>query len=270
MRQKRVGIGIIGFGNMGQAIAELLKREYTVWVFDIDRDKTKGHTQIQVAASLKELIDASSVLVLAVKPQHFSQLLSEIKGEFKDKLVISIAAGITTDYIEKTLGNIRVIRTMPNMPCRIAKGLTCLAKGRFVSTQDLDFVKKLLAHLGETLEIEEKMMNAATAISGNGPAYVCQHLISGSAETQFLKEFQRITQNLGFSAKQADLLVRTTFEGTKEFLKQTNISPGDLKKQVASKGGSTEAALEVLDKGGSLEEAINAALKRADELSKRS
>jgi len=270
-------IGIIGFGNMGQAIAERLKSDYQIVVFDKDGNKTKNLLDINVADNVINLVNKVDGLILAVKPQDFDTVLDEIKGYIKDRLIISIAAGITTKYIEKSLGIVRVIKAMPNINVKIGLGVTCLSKGRFASGQDLDFAENLFDYMGETLRIEEGLMNAATAISGSGPAYICDYIesksldpnnISAKSVQAFLNDFQRAAVNVGFSPEEAQVLVNTVFSGTINFLKKTNISPRELKKQVTSKGGTTEAALEVLDNGGTLVNAVKAAAKRAEELSK--
>lgn len=271
-------IGIIGFGNMGQAIAERLKSDYQIVVFDKDGNKTKNLLDINVADNVINLVNKVDGLILAVKPQDFDTVLDEIKGYIKDRLIISIAAGITTEYIEKSLGIVRVIKAMPNINVKIGLGVTCLSKGRFASGQDLDFAENLFDYMGETLRIEEGLMNAATAISGSGPAYICEYIESKSLDPNnisaklaqvFLNDFQRAAVSVGFSPEEAQVLVNTTFSGTINFLKKTNISPQELKKQVTSKGGTTEAALEVLHRRGSLEEAAKAAKSRAEELSKK-
>jgi len=258
-------IGIIGYGNMGSAIAERIKSAYDVVVFDKDINKTRNLSGIRIAMDIISLVKRVDVMVLAVKPQDFDTLLKEIKDYAKDKLVISIAAGITTSYIETRLQKARVVRAMPNLPAKIGKGMICLCKGKFTDGEDLNFTNKLFSLLGKTLIIEENLMNACTAISGSGPVYVCNYL---EAEKEgFSNDFQKAAKSVGFNAKQSAFLVNTTFSGTVEFLKETKISPSELKRQVASKGGTTEAALEVLHNGGSLVDAVKAAVKRARELS---
>ncbi|MFH1198628.1 MAG: pyrroline-5-carboxylate reductase [Candidatus Omnitrophota bacterium] len=264
-------IGIIGFGNMGSSIAEQLKDNYQIFVFDKEAVKSKDAQGVCVCSDVVSLVKKSDVLILAVKPQDFvgngrdRSLLHEIKDHVKDKLIISIAAGITTGYIEKALGAARVVRAMPNMPLRVGSGITCLTQGKFASQEDFDFAKGLFEYMGETLCLEESMMNAATAVSGSGPAYV-SHFIDKD-KSSFLKDFQAAAEALGFNPDDAKALVKSTYEGTISFLNKTKIAPQELIKQVTSKGGTTEAAFIVLNKGGSLVEAVKAAHARAKELS---
>lgn len=265
MKQK---IGIIGFGYMGSAIAERIKSKYTVYVSDKDKTKTNNLQKINITETLADLVDKADVVILAVKPQDFDAVLAEIKEYTDKKLVISIAAGIRTRYIEKFLGDARIMRTMPNMPAKIGKGITCLAQGKSAAKTDLNLAQKLFSYLGKTLKIKEEAMNAVTAVSGSGPAYVCYYL---ELEKQnFLADFRKAAESVGFSSKEAKFLVQATYFGTIDFLKKTKILPSELRKQITSKGGTTEAALEVLGRGGSLEEAVKAALVRAEELEKRS
>jgi len=271
-------IGIIGFGNMGSAIAERLKNDYKVAVFEKDPAKTGKATGIHVAKDLHELINESDTLILAIKPQDFPQVFIEIKnsGHQLDKLVISIAAGIPVVYIEEHFGAIRVIRAMPNMPAKIGAGITCLAKGRFASAEDLGLAKELFGYLGETLSIKEDLMNAATAIVGSGPGFLYD-LIEGKSLSEAKKYSQGIftpllkeaAMNSGFSEDEAGLMAEVTAAGSIAVLEKTKTSPQELASQVVSKGGTTEAGLAVLHHGGTLAEAVSAALKRADELSRR-
>jgi pyrroline-5-carboxylate reductase len=269
------GVGIIGFGNMGSAMAERMRRvsynlkKIKILVFDKDAGKTGTIKTADVAKNIKDLVQRVDTVILAVKPQDIDTALAEMKDIKRPNLVISVAAGITTGYIEKALDNVKVVRAMPNLPAKIGKGMTGLCAGKS-AVGDLDWSENLFCSLGAVLIVEETMMNAVTAVSGSGPAYVCYFLEkeSGRKKHQFLLKFRDAAQKVGFTKKETALLVDTTFSGTVAFLKKTNTSPADLIKQVASKGGTTEAALMVLQNGGSLEEAVLAAKKRAEELSK--
>lgn len=269
-------IGIIGYGNMGSAIGGRLKAKYEVWVFDKDKDKTERLSGINVADNTKDLINKVDAIILAVKPRDFDALLSEIKMSVNDKLVISIAAGISTFYIEKILGNIRVIRVMPNLPARIGKGVSCLCKGRFATAKDLKSGIKLFKFLGTTFIFREDMMNAVTAISGSGPGF-WGYAVENKPEEEwkeysknvFIPKFSKAAEGLGFSGRDAKKLASVTTWASLVTVQVSHISPSELKRQVASKGGTTEAGLEVLEKGGSLDEAVRAAARRAKILSKK-
>lgn len=279
MHQK---IGIIGFGNMGSAIAYQLKDDYQIFVFDNEKSKTKDIAIISVAEDIIKLINNVDIVILAVKPQDFDSLLGEIKDRIKDKLVISIAAGISTEHIEKILGPVRAVRVMPNMPAKIGEGVSCLSKGRFAALNDLDFSENLFDYLGETIIIEEKMMDPATAVSGSGPGYFFDLIQAKNINTNnfdqvknfvhdfFVPSLAQAAQSVGFSAEEARFLAVATGNGCIGLLKKTSLFPSDLVKQISSKGGTTEAGILALHNGGSLDDAVKAALQRAKELSRSS
>ena len=273
-----ISIGIIGFGNMGQAIAEQLKSNYKITVFDKDTSKISLIKGILPALDLDTLIKGSDTIILAVKPQQFPEVFAEIKkcGHELDKLIISIAAGITTRYIEDYFGVVRVVRVMPNMPAKIGSGMSCLSKGKFASEEDFDLAEELFSYMGESLAIKEEMMNAATAISGSGPGYL-YYLIEGKSLSEakkyahniFMPALKDAAMKIGFNADEAHLLSQATTEGSMAVLEKSGLSAEQLKLQVVSKGGTTEAGLTVLHKEGTIEDAAMAALKRAEELSER-
>ncbi len=275
--KEKTKIGIVGFGNMGKALSRQLTQTYQIFVFDKDKEKLKSAREIIVAESIAAVLDKVEAVVLAIKPQDFDTLLDEIKDQIKTKLIISIVAGITTSYIEDRLGNSRVIRVIPNLPAKIGQGMSCLSKGNFAVSEDLEFCQKLFGKLGQTLVVKEEMIDAATAISGSGPGYFYDFLESQGKDCLDLSEekikdfslaFKQAAEAIGFSRSQADTLVEATVEGSLALLRDQSMSPSELKRQVASKGGTTEAGLKVLSQGGSLAEAVGAALIRAKELAK--
>ncbi|MFA5271007.1 MAG: pyrroline-5-carboxylate reductase [Candidatus Omnitrophota bacterium] len=274
--KKMTKVGIIGCGNMGSAIVKGISSKYQVFIFDKEAGKTKNIAKAKVTKSIFDLVSSADVVILAVKPQDFESVLSEIKDCIDGKLVISIAAGISTGYIEKVLGKVRIIRVMPNLPAKIGKGMSCLSKGKFASNSDLLFAKKIFNFIGKTLFLnDENMIDAATASSGSGPGFLSKG-VSGKS----LKEAKKIAQSefmplmldtcieMGFTRNQAQLLTTATTTGTIALWETTKILPEDLAKQVASKGGTTEAGLKKLKgKMKFLPNAMKAALKRAKELS---
>lgn len=269
-------VGIIGYGNMGQAIAERLKSKYSVLVFDKDKSKTGLLKEIEVTSDAKELVNKADVVILAVKPQDFNSLLGEIKNCTKGKLVISIAAGISTRHIEKILAGSRVIRAMPNIGLKIAKSVTCLSKGASAADEDLSFARELFDYLGVTKDIDEGLMNAATAISGSGPGYIFYFMevhfidpvsITAQMRNDIVEHLKKAAQGVGFSPEEAESLAVDTSGSSIGLATITKIPLAELKKQVASKGGTTEAGLKILEKGGSWSDAAQAALRRAEELS---
>jgi pyrroline-5-carboxylate reductase len=271
-------IGIVGFGNMGQAIAWRIKPDYQVCVFDKDRGKVADLGGIKVAGDIKELSKYSQALILAVKPQDIDTLLKALKACIKESLVISIAAGISTRHIERTLAKARIIRAMPNIGSRVGESVTCLCRGAFSTDEDFEFANELLYHLGVVKDISEDMMDAATAICGSGPAYVFYFLeangidhrsIPDHTRHDIMKRLEKAAEAVGFNREDAAFLAVNTFNSSEALLRQLKMPPLELRQMVSSKGGTTEAAIKVLSSGGTWEEAAKAALRRAGELARR-
>ena len=272
-----IKVGIIGYGNMGRAIAERIKNNYAVCIFD--KIKCIVSDKLTLARSLSELVQQSELIILAVKPQDFDLLLNEIKPFVNDKLIISIAAGMTTGYLKNQLGlKTRLIRIMPNLPAQIGEGVSVLFSGENVDKEELNLDGHLaydvFSNLGLVLVVDnEKMINAATAISGSGPAFFCHFVIqkNGQADKlrdEFMISLTQAAVNLGFNQRQADILAKKTVDGSIAMLTQKHLLPKELIGMVASKGGTTEAGLEVLASGGSLIAATQKALERASQLEK--
>lgn len=267
---------------MGSVIAYKLAAqasEYEVHVFEKDKSKAINGKGIIFAENILGLILKVDTVILATKPQDFDHLLKELKGRIADKLVISIAAGINTKHIEKFLGNARIIRVMPNIAAKIAESVTCICKGGFANDDDLEFTNEIFNCVGTVRNINEEMMNAATAISGSGPGYIFYFIENSALDPQnipeharhdMMRRLEKAAETLGFNAEDAAFLAANTVNASISLLKSTKSTPEELRGQVTSKGGTTEAGLEVLRKGGSWEEAAKLALKRAEELSKRS
>jgi pyrroline-5-carboxylate reductase len=270
-------IGIIGFGNMGSAIAEGIKKDYPVIVFDKDKSKTAKISGIGFAGNIVDTVKAADVIILAVKPQDFDMVLNEIKSFVKDKLIISIAAGITTDYIARCLGrSCNIIRAMPNLLAMIGKGATFLYSLNTAS-EDIDLAKELFGQLGKIWIIEENIMPWATAISGTGPALSCYVIemdginyrnMPAEEKQRLISDLKEAARKVGFNIERVDVLAEDIINGVIDLLNQKNLTPSQLRERITSKKGTTEAALTVLHEGGTLEDALRAAAKRAQELSR--
>ncbi len=263
---KLITIGIVGGGNMGEAFIKSVHAKYSVVVHEKDQERQeylRKTYKIRVL-SLKDLLEASEVIILAVKPQDIEEVLSAIRPFVnKNKLIISIAAGITISYLEKSLPEkTRVIRAMPNMPAMIEEGITALCKGNSAKSTDLDLAVKILNHLGEVVSVSEDLIDAVTAVSGSGPAYVFL----------FMECLMKAAQSLGLNEKLSKQLVEATFKGSVDLLTMKNEDPAVLRAKVTSKGGTTQAAMDVfIEKkiDSIIQEALGAAKKRAGELSRK-
>ena len=271
-------LGIIGFGNMGSSIAFGVRAFFDVSVFDKDKQKlTNNSGGLKTENLIANLVNNSDIIILAVKPQDFDIVLGEIKPFIQAKLIISIAAGITTGYIEKILNGARVIRVMPNMAVKIQASETGLAKGINASDEDLGLAKELFELLGKVWLVKEEMIDSITAISGSGPAYIFYDMeinkfdpleIPVERKNDYVQKLKQAAFEVGFNPKMAlDLAICTTASSIQLLIK-TGHSPAELRKMITSAGGTTEAAINVLTKNGSWSEAALAAKKRAQELSR--
>jgi len=265
---KKNKIGIIGGGNMGEALIKGLvgkKLFAPAGILVCENDFRRAQSlKDKYRISIKDLntvIVQTSVVILAVKPQDMEIVLSEI-AQSDDKLFISIAAGLTTKYFEKHLGKARVIRAMPNMPALIGEGITAICKGRYATGLDMREAGRILSAVGGVLEFQERYLDAITAVSGSGPAYVFL----------FVEQWMAAAKSLGLREEDAKRLVLGTLIGSAHLLLKAGLPADDLRSRVTSKGGTTEAAMKVFLKdnaiGKLMKDALIAAKKRAQELAK--
>lgn len=261
----KIKIGVIGGGNMGGAIIGGIRKKYSVSVCEQDQRRCRRlKREYKVAAGdLKTVVGKSKAIILAVKPQDFDGVLKEIRPFFaKGRLIISIAAGITCRYIEKRLGTgARVVRAMPNLPVQIGEGVTGICPGRAAGNGDVILARRLFSCVGKTVVVGEKWMDAITAVSGSGPAYVFL----------FIECLNKAARSLGLDEGLGRALVLQTVKGSLDLLEYRKEGAGVLRARVTSKGGTTQAAMDVFRKH-KLEKvfkaALSAAKKRARELSK--
>jgi len=212
------------------------------------------------AADVIETLQVSSVIILAIKPQDMEELLTQVTNA-REKLFISIAAGLTTKFFEKHLGKVRVVRSMPNMPALIGEGITGLCAGKHAKSSDIKVAQDILKTIGQTVVVKESMIDAVTAVSGSGPAYVFL----------FVEQWMAAAKKLGFNEKEAKQLVYNTLLGSAHLLAQSEFDAGTLREKVTSKGGTTQAALNVFESrqfSKTVNEALIAAKNRAKELAK--
>jgi len=262
--KNKTKIGILGYGTMGKAIFQNLsknsKNKYIFFITSKNTTKIKGTTTIDKP---NVLFNKSDIVFICIKPQDFYKL-HLIKSKNKKTIFISIMAGVPINRIKEKISSNHIVRTMPNLPLSIGQGMIgwYLNKKYFTNTE-INFLKKLFKELGqETFVKNEKMLNAITAISGSGPAYVFL----------FMNSLIKATEKLNFSKEESKKIVLQTIQGSLDYVKmQKNINLENLIKKVASKKGTTEAALKKIHKKNyekKWESAIKSSLKRAEELSK--
>jgi pyrroline-5-carboxylate reductase len=209
----------------------------------------------------REAVAGARVVVLAVKPAQITELAAEIADALTpDAIVVSVAAGVTCVAIEKALGGAgSVVRAMPNTPAAIRQGMTGLAAGSSANDADVRLVADLFATVGDVLVVDEDRIDALTTISGSGPAYVFY----------FIEQLEAAAVKLGFSAEEAALLARSTFQGASNYAAASENTPAELRRAVTSPNGTTERAIARFDEANIrqvVEDATAAALARAREL----
>lgn len=261
-------IGIIGCGNMGEALlgrlAGVLEKSTSIMVSELDakrRDYLQNKYKMIIEIDNNEVVKFADVIILAVKPKDFDELLSgEICcGVSKEKLVISIAAGITTKYIEKLVGeDIPVVRAMPNMGALVGQAVSSLSRGTSAGEEHMRLAKEIFSLIGDVVEVDEKLVDAVTAVSGSGPAYFFY----------FIESLLEAAEGLGLPKDVARELVIKTALGSVKLLIELKEDAVVLRQKVTSKGGTTEAALRVFE-SKKIGQAVNAAVKEACKRSKK-
>lgn len=259
----------IGSGNMAEAIvsgmvaANFCAPEKIVMT-DVRPERLADlESEYGVSTSTdNSVVKNAEIVLLAVKPQVMSEVLAGIAPVLrKETLIISIAAGIPTAKIEVLLGGKRrVVRVMPNTPALVGQGASALAAGANADEADLEVAESILSCVGVTVRVEEKEIDAVTALSGSGPAYVF-YLLEGMLAA---------AEKMGLDTEIARKLALQTVIGSAQLMADSGEPADVLRAKVTSKGGTTAAAVQVLDQAevkGSIVEALLAAQKRSVELS---
>lgn len=255
-------VGIIGAGRMGSALVRGFVKSGTEDIVISDREEERLRAlDVKTTTSNALVVKESEVIFLAVKPQQIEEVLKEIKNDAKDKLIVSIAAGITTSFIEKILGDSRVIRVMPNTPCLVQEMASAFCLGSKATEEDAETVEELLGGVGVALKVDESLMDVVTGLSGSGPAYV--YLI--------IKALAEAGTEEGLDEDAALKLASQTVKGAAEMALKTGKSPQELIDMVCSPGGTTVEGLKVLEDkrvADAVKEAVKAATKRSKNLVK--
>lgn len=260
-------LGVIGCGKMGGALAEGIIKSgacsgESTYLYDSYADAATGlaeKTGAHVVASNAEVAQHADAILICVKPQGLIEMLGDLDAS-EGKLLISIAAGVKIAAIEKAVQNKhRVIRVMPNTPALVGKGASAFAKGSCATDEDAQLAMTLLESVGYASEVEESDLDAVTALSGSGPAYVfllIESLVSAAIDQ-------------GLDPEVALQLASQTVAGAAEMVQQTGESPSVLRENVTSPNGTTFAALESFresDFRGIVKKALDAARDRSIEL----
>lgn len=262
-------IGLVGGGQMGEALIRgilesgLMSAD-NIMVAEPNTERCqylKETYSIKIAGNAQELAEASNILVLAVKPQIMTPVLNGYQGTITEShLVVSIAAGVSIASIEKDLGeSVKIIRVMPNTPALVLAGASALSPNKHATKEDVATAMSLFSAVGECLEVDEKLLDAVTGLSGSGPGYVftfIEAMIDGGVLA-------------GLPRPVAESLVVQTVYGSAKLAMETGEPPAVLKGRVTSPGGTTITGLQVLEESGfrgAVMTAIEAATERSKEL----
>jgi pyrroline-5-carboxylate reductase len=263
---------IIGGGKMGGVLTQgILSRQLftarDVTVSDVVPERLQelaGLYGVNTSEDNRTAAGTADIIILAVKPQGMESVLRGLAGFIREnQLVISIAAGISTGFIEERLdGSMRVLRAMPNTPALVGAGITALAGGTKIQEDDLALARDIFSAVGAVVEVKEDLMDAVTGLSGSGPAYVFV-IIEALADAGV---------HMGLDRKTSLQLATQTILGAARLCLESGKHPAELKDMVASPGGTTIAGLRALEEGrlrATLMAAVEAATARSRQLGGR-
>lgn len=260
-------IGLIGAGTMGQALIKGLlaqgvspKRLSASDASAAIRRAVKSRFKITVSDENRAIARRCGVLILAVKPQQFAEVVGELAPALsRDHLVISIAAGITLRWLQRRLPGVPIVRVMPNLPATVGCGFAAIALGHAARPAHRAIAQAIFGGVGEVIELPERHFDVITAVSGSGPAYVFF----------LVRAWEQTAKSLGLPSAVARRAILVTLAGGLVLLDESGISAEELIARVASKGGTTEAALKVLARrhvAAHFGEALRAAARRSRQL----
>jgi pyrroline-5-carboxylate reductase len=261
-------LGFIGAGKLaGSVIRGLMRAKFCppgAIIASEPNEQTRGGLQkesgVSVTAENAEVAEKAEVIFIGVKPPMVLAVLRELSDKLQNKVVISLAGGVRISSMEKA-ANARFMRALTNTPSAICRAATGIARGSRTTTEDVDLAKKIFGAIGVVVEVEEEQIDAVTALSGSGPAFVytmIEALAAGGTK-------------MGLSADVALELAAQTVLGAAQLMIESKMSPNELVKMVVTPGGTTAAGLAVMEKLGtsaSLIAAIEAATKRGEEMAK--
>jgi pyrroline-5-carboxylate reductase len=261
-------IGFIGGGNMAEALIKGITGEgmKDIMVSEPREERARELERnygIRATRSNSELVASCSIIILAVKPQSMDAVLEEIAPGIDDrKTVVSIAAGITLSHLQSKLKTDKIVRVMPNTPALVQEGMSVMSLCECFTGTEINIVRSILMSVGKVMALPEKQMDAVTALSGSGPAFIAL----------FIEAMREAGEKMGLSRDNAAELAVQTAIGTAGLL-ETGMPPERLRQMVTSPGGTTAAGLNVFEEKGLktiVADALYAAKKRAGELGKSS
>jgi pyrroline-5-carboxylate reductase len=260
-------VAILGAGSMGQILAEgLLRAGWKTDEITMAARREERASEAERFTGITTLLDPTaaanehSVVVVAVKPKDVRHLLDQVKDAVTtDQIVISMAAGVPIAVFEKALPGVPVVRTMPNTPAAVDEAMTAYCGGTHADDAALETASTVLSAVGETIRLSEDLLDSVTAVSGTGPAYI--FLLAEALTEAAIRE--------GLPHHAAERLVDQTLRGSGLLLRNSEKSAFRLRGEVTSPGGTTAAAMHVLEDGGFralVEDAVRAAAQRSRDL----
>lgn len=262
-------LGFIGCGKMASAIIKgvlATEKKYDIKGSEANPELAniaQERLGIPVLTDNKMLVIDCDVIVIAVKPNYVTQVLEEIKNELTpDKLIVSVAAGVSTEKIESIIGKSRIVRVMPNTPALVLEGMSGVCKGKYANEDDVAFVIGLLSAIGKCIEVKENQMDIVTAISGSGPAFFYK----------VIEDIARAGEKLGLDYNKSLLLATQTALGSaKMVFDRGELTVQTLIDNVATKGGCTFVGITTMNEENSTKlfyDVIDKTAQKANELGK--
>lgn len=240
-------IGFIGAGNMGGAMARACAKlkEGKVWIYDVN-PSVYSHFEVSetmhIATTIEVLMEACDIVVLSVKPQFYEEVCADIKEKItKDQLIVTVAPSYDIESLKKLLGEVKLIRTMPNTPALVGEGVTayCYEEGS-IEKEDIEAFEMYFATFGKLILVKEHLMPAVVAVSGSSPAY----------GYMFIEAMADAAVSMGMPRAMAYEMAALSIKGACEMILQTGKHPGELKDAVTSPAGTTIKAVLAMEEAG--------------------
>lgn len=255
-------IGFIGGGNMAEAMIKgMLQSNIKDIIVSEPRQERRNYLTktygVRTIYNNIQTVKESNIIILAVKPQNMEEVLNEIKETVtEEKLVVSIAAGITLSYLSSKLGKSKIIRVMPNTPALVQEGMSVLSMQECIHEKEIEIVRSIFMSIGKVLVLPEKYMDAVTALSGSGPGFLAY----------FLESMIEAGTKVGLDKSISNELAIQTFIGTAKLL-ETGLQPSKLREMVTSPAGTTAEGLKVCEEKN-LKDIIISVIEAAERRSK--
>jgi len=259
-------IGVIGAGQIGSAIAKVLAEtgKYKIIASRRKIEKVRDLEKLGVKLTRmnREVVKESDVIFISVKPYKVPEILNEVSDLLKNKLLISVAAAISISKLQKLAPEAKIVRAMPNIALNVKAGFIAYSRGSKITEEDINLVRELFSEMGYCMEVDESLMDAVTALSGSGPAYVAI-MIEAMAHAGL---------KVGLPRDLAYISSAYTIYGTAKMILDTELHPAMIKEMVLTPGGTTIEGIFYLEEGGirtAMMKAVEAATRRAREIAEK-